>query len=70
MAFSRDDEMEADAFAVALVGAAGGDALAGERLLENLAQLSSCQSVSAGYYLASHPPLTERIANLRAKRPG
>jgi predicted Zn-dependent protease len=70
-AFSRDDELEADAFAVALVRAAGGDALASERLLEKLAQLTSGQSVSVvGYYFATHPPLTERIANLRAKRPG
>ena len=70
-AFSRDDELEADAFAVALVGAAGGDALAGERLLEKLAQLTSVQSISvAGYYFATHPPLTERIASLRARRPG
>src|SRR6266480_3264190 len=35
--YSSDDELEADAFAVALVGTAGGDALAGERLLEELA---------------------------------
>ena len=70
-AFSRDNELEADAFVVALVGAAGGDALAGERLLEKLAQLTSGQSVSvAGYYFVTHPPLTERIANLMARRPG
>ena len=68
-AFSRDDEQEADAFAVALVGAAGGDATAGERLLERLAQASFGQSVaSAGEYLTTHPPLLERVANLRALR--
>ena len=65
-AFSRDDELEADAFAAALVGTAGGDATAGERLLEKLAQGTSGQSVGiAGDYLATHPPLMERIANLR-----
>ena len=70
-AFSRDDELEADVFAVALVRTAGGDTLAGERLLEKLAQGSPGQSVSiAGDYLATHPPFLERIANLRARRPG
>ena len=59
-----------DVFAVALVRAAGGDALAGERLLEKFAQ-GSGQSVSiAGDYLATHPPLMERVTNLRARRRG
>ena len=67
--YSTDDEWEADAFAVALVGTAGGDALAGERLLEALAQ--RVQSVAIpGDYFATHPPLVQRIANLRAKRQG
>jgi Zn-dependent protease with chaperone function len=70
-AFSREDELEADVFAMALVGTAGGDALAGERLLEKLAQVTSGQSVGiAGEYLATHPPLMERVANLRARRRG
>jgi len=70
-AFSRDNELEADAFAVTLVGAAGGDSSAGERLLQKLAQTTSGQGVSiAGEYLATHPPPTERIANLRAGRRG
>ena len=70
-AYSRDDELEADVFAVGLVGAAGGDALAGERLIERLAQGTSGQSVGiAGEYLATHPPLMERVANLRARRMG
>jgi beta-barrel assembly-enhancing protease len=70
-AFSREDELEADIFAVALVGGAGGDASAGERLLEKLAQGTSGQSIGiAGDYLATHPPFVERIANLRARRPG
>ena len=69
--YSRSDEFEADIFAVALVRTAGGDALAGQRLLEQLAQRASVQSVGiAGDYFASHPPLAERIANLRAKRQG
>ena len=70
-AYSRDDELEADVFAMALVGTAGGDALAGERLLEKLAQGTSGQSVGiVGGYLATHPPLMERVANLHATRPG
>ena len=65
--YSRDDELEADAFAVALVGAAGGDKSAGERFLKEVAQRGSDESIGiAGDYFASHPPLTERIANLRA----
>ena len=69
--YSRAEELEADAFAIALVGTAGGDALAGERLLEKLAQGTSVQSVGiAGDYFATHPPLVERLANLRAKRQG
>src|SRR6266481_4249342 len=70
-AYSRDDELEADAFAVALVGTAGGDALAGERLLEQVVQRASVQSIGiTGDYFATHPPLMERVANLRAKRQG
>jgi beta-barrel assembly-enhancing protease len=68
-AYSRDDELEADGFAVALVRTAGGNALAGERLLEKLAQGTSGQSVGiTGEYLATHPPFIERVANLRAQR--
>jgi Zn-dependent protease with chaperone function len=45
--------------------------LAGGRLLEKLAQVTSGQHVSiAGEYLATHPPLMERVANLRARRRG
>ena len=70
-AFSRADELEADVFAEALLKAAGGDPLAGESLLENLARLTAGQSVGiAGTYLATHPSLMDRVANLRAKRVG
>ena len=65
--YSSDDELEADAFAVALVGTAGGDALAGERLLEELAKRVHGVGI-AGDYFTSHPPVVERVANLRAKR--
>ncbi len=70
-AFSREEELEADAFAAALVRTAGGDPLAAERLLEKLAQRTSGQGIAiAGDYFATHPPLMERVAHLRAKRPG
>jgi predicted Zn-dependent protease len=66
-AFSRDDELEADVFAAALVRAAGGEMLAGERLLEKLEPATSGRRPgTAGDYLATHPPLPERVANLRA----
>ena len=68
-AYSRDEELEADDFAVGLVRRAGGDALAGEHLLEQLGERASLQSVGiTGDYFVTHPPLAERIANLRAKR--
>ena len=69
--YSKDEEFEADAFAAALIRKAGGDALAGERLLKDLAQRAAVQRVSLeGDYFTTHPPLAERIANLRAKRQG
>ncbi len=70
-AFSRADELEADVFAEALVRTAGGDPLAGEGLLENLAGGSVGQSVGiVGAYFAAHPSARDRVANLRAKRRG
>lgn len=70
-AYSKEDEFEADAFAATLVGNAGGDALAGQRLLAKLAEGTSVERVSsAGDYFAAHPPLLERVASLRAKKQG
>src|SRR5438093_1813837 len=66
--YSKDEEFEADAFAAALIRKAGGDALACERLLKDLAQRAAVQRVSLeGDYFTTHPPLAERIANLCAK---
>jgi len=63
-AWSRRDERQADAFAVALHGAplelAGALAKLGT---ENLANLHPHPLYAAFYY--SHPPLTERIGHLR-----
>jgi predicted Zn-dependent protease len=67
-AFSRDNELEADAFAAALIKAAGGDPSAGERLLEKFApQPAGPGAVMVGEYFCTHPPVAERIAHLRAK---
>jgi len=69
--YSKDEEFEADTFALALVGTAGGDTLAAERLLERLAGPSSVQGLGyPGNYFTAHPPLMERVANLRATRRG
>ncbi len=69
-AYSKEDEFEADIFAMSLLGTAGGDASAGEQLLEKLAQLFSTHvNIRPGCF-SKHPPLVERISNLRAKRQG
>lgn len=69
-AYSREDELAADAFAMDLVRTAGGDALASERLLEKFAQRNAGQGVSiTGEYFATQPPFSDRVAHLRAKRP-
>ena len=68
-AYSREQEIEADAQALSLLRACGGDVQAGERLLEKLAQATAHQTTAlAGEYFATHPPLPERLAHLRAWR--
>jgi len=65
-AFSRDDELEADSFALKLVRSSGGDGAAGENLMEKLARQTPDQGAATlGEYLSTHPPFAERIANLR-----
>ncbi len=67
-AFSRDDELEADAFAITLLRKAGADVQAPEHLFEKLARLSRVpQPGLPAYYLATHPPFEERLAYLREK---
>jgi beta-barrel assembly-enhancing protease len=68
-AYSREQELEADALALSLIRACGGDLLAGERLLDKLARATASQSPTlSGEYFATHPPLPERLAHLRAWR--
>jgi predicted Zn-dependent protease len=59
-AYSREEEFEADAFAVALLKTAGGESGAAERFLPKL------RAEVSGHYLASHPGIGQRIANLRS----
>lgn len=69
-AYSREEEFEADVFAIRLIRKSGGDTTAAERLLEKLR--SSAAGRGAGIpasYVAAHPPLSERLTRLRGKRP-
>jgi Zn-dependent protease with chaperone function len=67
-AYSRENELEADAFALARIQACGGDILAGERLLEKLAGYMAHQDPALlGEYFATHPPFAERLGHLRSK---
>lgn len=63
-AYSKDDEFEADTFALALVETAGGDASAGQHFLEELADLFSRNASLRQGYFSTHPPLLERISNI------
>ncbi len=68
--YSTEDELQADTFAAGLVATAGGDAGAGERLLSELDERGRGDAVLlGGSYFGTHPPLAERLANLRTQRP-
>ena len=65
-AYSRESEMQADSFAVSLLKTCGGNPLGAERLLEKLAQREPNHNPAVWTeYMATHPPLRERIAHLR-----
>ncbi len=67
-AFTKEQEFEADVFAVSLLRNAGGDPGTSEALLSKLARATDGKNVSVpGDYVESHPPIPERIANLRAR---
>ena len=61
--YSREQELEADAFAVKTARAAGFDPAAGRTLLVRLAAESAAEPLAASYF-ATHPPLTERLRHL------
>ena len=70
-AYSRDSELEADRFAVSLIRTCGGDVLAGQNLLQKLAQQAGIQGEGIlGEFFATHPPLAERLGLLRSMPPG
>ncbi len=69
-AYSREEELGADVFAVGLIRRAQGDPLAGVRLLQSIATIPGAGlATNSGDYFATHPSLDERIANLRAIPP-
>lgn len=61
-AYSRDNEQEADEFAVLLARAAGFEPRAGARLLGRLAKQGAARPLAT--YFGSHPPLEERISDI------
>jgi len=63
-AYSRDQELEADAFAVRLMISAELDPLAGAAVLIELAQHADEPDVLSGYF-STHPPLAERMERIR-----
>ena len=68
--YAQDQELEADAEAVALCRRAGFDPSAGARLLEQLRLRLAGPSELMGYF-AAHPPWEVRLAQLRRlMRPG
>ena len=66
-AYSREQELEADALAVLLTRAAGFDPEGALRLLERLRTLEPAGGKGMGAYLSTHPPVDERLAALRPR---
>ena len=63
-AYSRDQEIEADQFAVRLLLSAGMDPLAGSTILGRLSDLGGEQDGLSGY-LSTHPPPAWRMDRIR-----
>lgn len=69
-AHSRDDELEADALGIRLARAAGFGTDGASRLLQRFRELQRERGLlSLGPYLSTHPPVDDRIANLRETLP-
>ena len=64
-AYSREQELEADALAVLLTRAAGFDPEGALRLFERLRALEPAGGKGMGAYLSTHPPVDDRVAALR-----
>lgn len=70
-AYSREQEFDADDLGLRLALAAGFDPGGGPRLLGRLRAFSQTpDAADLGVYFATHPPLDERIARLRARARG
>jgi predicted Zn-dependent protease len=67
--YSREQELEADAFGARAAAAAGFDPAAGRRVLVRLAAESAAEPLLGGYF-ASHPPLADRLRHLETPAPG
>jgi len=63
---SRKDEFEADAYATALMVKSGLGAEAQARMLEKLTELVPQAGLAEDSWLASHPPVKDRAAAIRA----
>lgn len=67
-AYSREQEFDADDLGFRLAAAAGFDPIGGPRLLGRLRAFSQAPDASdLGVYFATHPPLDQRIARLKAR---
>lgn len=65
-AYSRDQELEADELGVRLMRAAGFDPAGAVRLLQRLGELDRRPDpLGLGPYLSTHPPVEDRIHQLR-----
>lgn len=69
-AFSRENELAADRFAVDLLKRAGGDPITAQVLLENLWRALTVvpgqgRGTASNDYFATHPPFAERIDHLQ-----
>ena len=63
--YSREQELRADRFAVALTQAAGFDPEGGCRLFSNLRKNTTSTDSAFGEYFSSHPALSDRIDRIR-----
>ncbi len=66
-AYSREQELEADALAVLLTRAGGFDPYGALRLFERLRALEPADAAGLGAYLSTHPPVDDRMAELRPR---
>ena len=66
-AYSREQELEADALAVLLTRAAGFDPEGALRLFERLRALEPAGGRGMSAYVATHPPVDDRVAALRPR---